>query len=262
MKIPILKLKDKDGKEIAIPAIRGPRGPAGDGTGDMVAEVYDPQGKAADIFQDVDDTVAPMNEHREGLAEAVEQMQAMLEEQSNLIEELSARVEELEKGPVEPDPEPDPEPEPDEPGGDGVSYGQCDECGSDLDQDFYCTNMECSQYPHYRFDWSEGDSCPLCGGSTGASLDANGRCSQCGLSVPAGKRICSCGGDIDANCVCVSCGATYHSGDGPCCDACGDEWSVIYPDDAAPYGNCPICGAALEPTDYGAFSCPDGCGDF
>lgn len=28
MKVPILKLKDKDGKEIAIPAIRGPAGGA------------------------------------------------------------------------------------------------------------------------------------------------------------------------------------------------------------------------------------------
>ena len=128
MKVPILKLRDKYGKEIAIPAIRGPRGPAGDGTGDMVAEVYDPTGKATDIFQYVDDTVAPMNEHLEGLSETVEQMQAMLEEQSTMIEELSARVEELEKGPVEPDPEPkpdepDPEPKPDEPDPDKPTEG-------------------------------------------------------------------------------------------------------------------------------------------
>ena len=50
MKLPILRLRDKDGKEVFIPAIRGPKGPAGDGTGDMVAEVYDPTGKATDIF--------------------------------------------------------------------------------------------------------------------------------------------------------------------------------------------------------------------
>ena len=183
MRVPILRLRDKDGKEIAIPAIRGPRGPAGDGTGDMVAEVYDPQGKAADIFQYVDDTVAPMNEHREGLAETVEQMQAMLEEQGSLIEELSARVEELENGIVEPDPEPDPEPEPDEPGGgDSPEYsGVCSACGAPLDENGNCSEMN------------------------GFGCDGN---------------------------------------------------------DAAPYGNCPECGAALEQTDYGALHCPDGCGDF
>lgn len=34
---------------------RGPAGPAGSGTGDMTAEVYDPQGKATDIFEYVDE---------------------------------------------------------------------------------------------------------------------------------------------------------------------------------------------------------------
>lgn len=34
---------------------RGPAGPAGSGTGDMTAEVYDPQGKAQDIFKYVDE---------------------------------------------------------------------------------------------------------------------------------------------------------------------------------------------------------------
>lgn len=50
MKIPILRLRDKDGKEIVIPAIRGQRGLPGDGSGDMVAAIYDPTGKAVDIF--------------------------------------------------------------------------------------------------------------------------------------------------------------------------------------------------------------------
>jgi hypothetical protein len=58
MKIPILRLRDKDGKEIAIPAIRGPRGLAGDGTGDMVANVYDPTGQAKDIFQFAQDAAS------------------------------------------------------------------------------------------------------------------------------------------------------------------------------------------------------------
>ena len=179
MKVPILRLRDKYGKEIVIPAIRGPRGPAGDGTGDMVAEVYDPQGKAADIFQYVDDTVAPMNEHREGLAETVEQMQAMLEEQVSLIEELSARVEELENGIVEPDPEPD-VPDPDEPGGgDSPDEPRYCSCGALIGENG-CTEMNgpgcdgwteevtltCDGICGQTFtgtEYSAGDNCPECG---------------------------------------------------------------------------------------------------
>ena len=62
MKIPILRLRDKDGKEIAIPAIRGPKGPAGDGTGDMVSNVYDPTGQAKDIFQFAQDAASEAKE--------------------------------------------------------------------------------------------------------------------------------------------------------------------------------------------------------
>lgn len=37
---------------------RGPMGPAGPGTGDMLAMVYDPQGKAIDVYKYTDDAVA------------------------------------------------------------------------------------------------------------------------------------------------------------------------------------------------------------
>lgn len=37
---------------------RGPMGPAGPGTGDMLAMVYDPQGKATDVYKYVDDATA------------------------------------------------------------------------------------------------------------------------------------------------------------------------------------------------------------
>lgn len=37
---------------------RGPMGPAGPGTGDMLAMVYDPQGKAIDVYKYMDDAVA------------------------------------------------------------------------------------------------------------------------------------------------------------------------------------------------------------
>lgn len=58
---PILRVRDENGKVIDIPAIvgppgpQGPPGPAGSGTGDMVATMYDPQGKRTDIFKYVDD---------------------------------------------------------------------------------------------------------------------------------------------------------------------------------------------------------------
>lgn len=56
----ILKVKDANGNIVEIPAIRGPRGPqgpAGPGSGDMKASVYDPTGKAQDVFKYVDDKV-------------------------------------------------------------------------------------------------------------------------------------------------------------------------------------------------------------
>lgn len=56
----ILKVKDANGNIVEIPAIRGPRGPqgpAGPGSGDMNASVYDPTGKAQDVFKYVDDKV-------------------------------------------------------------------------------------------------------------------------------------------------------------------------------------------------------------
>lgn len=37
---------------------RGPMGPAGPGTGDMLAMVYDPQGKATDVYKYIDDATA------------------------------------------------------------------------------------------------------------------------------------------------------------------------------------------------------------
>ena len=58
MKIPILRVRDKNGKVVDIPAIVGPRGP---GSGDMKADVYDPQGKKTDIFQYVDDQVGAVS---------------------------------------------------------------------------------------------------------------------------------------------------------------------------------------------------------
>lgn len=57
----ILRVRDENGNVHDIPAIvgppgpQGPPGPAGNGTGDMTAEVYDPQGKAQDIFEYVDE---------------------------------------------------------------------------------------------------------------------------------------------------------------------------------------------------------------
>jgi tryptophanyl-tRNA synthetase len=75
MKIPILRLRDKDGKEIAIPAIRGPRGPAGSGTGDMMAEVYDPNNHETDIFAHCAETVeTAVGEAKQEVLEAVEGM--------------------------------------------------------------------------------------------------------------------------------------------------------------------------------------------
>lgn len=57
----ILRVRDENGNVHDIPAIvgppgpQGPPGPAGSGTGDMVATMYDPQGKRTDIFKYVDD---------------------------------------------------------------------------------------------------------------------------------------------------------------------------------------------------------------
>lgn len=57
----ILRVRDENGNVHDIPAIvgppgpQGPPGPAGSGTGDMVAAMYDPQGKRTDIFKYVDD---------------------------------------------------------------------------------------------------------------------------------------------------------------------------------------------------------------
>lgn len=57
----ILRVRDENGNVHDIPAIvgppgpQGPPGPAGSGTGDMTASVYDPQGKAQDIFKYVDE---------------------------------------------------------------------------------------------------------------------------------------------------------------------------------------------------------------
>lgn len=62
MKIPILRLRDKAGKEIVIPAIRGEKGEKGEkgdsASGDMLTSVYDPNGKAEDIFDYVDSAIA------------------------------------------------------------------------------------------------------------------------------------------------------------------------------------------------------------
>ena len=46
----ILKVRDKNGEWVSIPAIVGPPGPAGDGTGDMLREIYDSQDKRTDVF--------------------------------------------------------------------------------------------------------------------------------------------------------------------------------------------------------------------
>lgn len=57
----ILRVRQQDGTIVEIPAIigpagpQGPPGPAGAGTGDMNASVYDPQGRATDIYEYVDD---------------------------------------------------------------------------------------------------------------------------------------------------------------------------------------------------------------
>jgi hypothetical protein len=60
----ILQVKDKHGRWVGIPAIvgpqgpQGPQGPAGTGTGDMLASVYDPQGKAQDVYRYADNAAA------------------------------------------------------------------------------------------------------------------------------------------------------------------------------------------------------------
>ena len=39
---------------------QGPRGAAGEGSGDMLAGIYDPQGKSRDIFKYTDDKIAAL----------------------------------------------------------------------------------------------------------------------------------------------------------------------------------------------------------
>lgn len=46
----ILRVRDENGHVVGIPAIVGPRGPAGPGTGDMLESVYDTEGKRRDVF--------------------------------------------------------------------------------------------------------------------------------------------------------------------------------------------------------------------
>lgn len=60
MRIPIIRVRDVNGNIVNIPAIVGPPGPPGPGTGDMLANVYDPQGKRTDIFKYTDDRIAAM----------------------------------------------------------------------------------------------------------------------------------------------------------------------------------------------------------
>lgn len=60
----ILRVRDENGNVHDIPAIvgppgpQGPPGPAGNGTGDMVAAMYDPQGKRTDVFAYADSKAA------------------------------------------------------------------------------------------------------------------------------------------------------------------------------------------------------------
>lgn len=54
----------------------GPQGPSGSGTGDMLAEVYDPQGRAQDVFAYVDNIPV---KHLFGTAEAPIQLDSLLE---------------------------------------------------------------------------------------------------------------------------------------------------------------------------------------
>lgn len=58
MKIPVVRVRDAAGNIVEIPAIVGPRGPAGPGSGDMLASIYDPQGKCTDIFKYIEDKIA------------------------------------------------------------------------------------------------------------------------------------------------------------------------------------------------------------
>ena len=57
-KIPVVRVRDANGNIVEIPAIVGPRGPAGPGSGDMLASVYDTQGKRVDIYKYVDASIA------------------------------------------------------------------------------------------------------------------------------------------------------------------------------------------------------------
>ena len=83
---------------------------SGDGTGDMVAEVYDPQGKATDVFQYADDKVKGHNESEDAHADIRE----ALKELSLRVTKLAERVTALEAGNNEPDVPVTPD-EPDEP---------------------------------------------------------------------------------------------------------------------------------------------------
>ena len=57
-KIPVVRVRDANGNIVEIPAIVGPRGPAGPGSGDMLASVYDTQGKRVDIYKYIDASIA------------------------------------------------------------------------------------------------------------------------------------------------------------------------------------------------------------
>lgn len=91
--------------------------------------------------------------------------------------------------------------------------------------------------------WEEGAYCDKCWIGV---YDANGRCPECGYSVPLGKRVCTCGGDIGENCVCADCGKVYHASEGPCCVHCGAELCQdcgSWPDAS---GNCPSCSGSVS----------------
>ena len=104
MKIPILRVFDENGKEVPIPAIRGREGkpgPSGDGSGDMVAAMYDPQARREDIFEYVDNNIAEHTHDLEELGAAAEDHTHAAEELGVATEDHTHTAEELGVAPAE-----------------------------------------------------------------------------------------------------------------------------------------------------------------
>lgn len=65
----ILRIRDESGKVYDIPALVGPPGPSGDGSGDMLKQIYDPNGKLQDVYLYTEEAVKAHNENEEAHAD-------------------------------------------------------------------------------------------------------------------------------------------------------------------------------------------------